>query len=45
MVVGWHCSWDLLQVGWDTDQFLTDAKTATLVMEVILKQGGLAPGG
>ncbi|EIE22260.1 xylose isomerase [Coccomyxa subellipsoidea C-169] len=33
------------QTGWDTDQFLTDPKEATLVAAVILKQGGLAPGG
>ena len=32
-------------LGWDTDQFLTDIKRATLVMGVILEQGGLAPGG
>ena len=32
------------QIGWDTDQFLTDPKQALLVAEVILKQGGLAPG-
>ena len=32
------------QTGWDTDQFLTDPKEATLVAAVILKQGGLAPG-
>ena len=32
------------QIGWDTDQFLTDPKQAMLVAEVILKQGGLAPG-
>jgi hypothetical protein len=32
------------QTGWDTDQFLTDPKQALLVAEVILKQGGLAPG-
>jgi xylose isomerase len=32
------------QTGWDTDQFLTDPKEATLVGAVILKQGGLAPG-
>ena len=33
------------QTGWDTDQFLTDPREATLVAAVILKQGGLAPGG
>ncbi len=32
------------QTGWDTDQFLTDPKEATLVAAVILKQAGLAPG-
>jgi xylose isomerase len=35
---------DLL-LGWDTDQFPTCIKTATLAMLIILKQGGLAPGG
>jgi len=33
------------QTGWDTDQFMTDPRQATLVMAVVLKQGGLAPGG
>jgi len=33
------------QSGWDTDQFLTDPAVATLVMSVVIKQGGLAPGG
>jgi xylose isomerase len=33
------------QTGWDTDQFLTDPREATLVMATVLKQGGLAPGG
>ena len=33
------------QTGWDTDQFLTDPKESTLLASVILKQGGLAPGG
>jgi xylose isomerase len=32
-------------VGWDTDQFLTDPKLATLVLHAIIKQNGLAPGG
>jgi xylose isomerase len=32
-------------LGWDTDQFLTDSREATLIMATILKQGGLAPGG
>ncbi|MEZ6058875.1 MAG: xylose isomerase [Planctomycetaceae bacterium] len=35
---------DLL-LGWDTDQFPTDIYLTTQVMLVILKQGGLAPGG
>mgnify|MGYP002623331758 FL=1 len=35
---------DLL-LGWDTDQFPTDLYSTTQVMLVILKQGGLAPGG
>lgn len=33
------------QTGWDTDQFMTDVTEATLTMAVVLKQGGLAPGG
>lgn len=33
------------QIGWDTDQFLTDPLEATLVASVIIKQDGLAPGG
>lgn len=32
-------------LGWDTDQFPMDVKKATLVMQVVLRQGGLAPGG
>ncbi len=35
---------DLL-LGWDTDQFPTDIYLATQIMLVILKQGGIAPGG
>ena len=35
---------DLL-LGWDTDQFPTDLYLTTQIMLVILKQGGLAPGG
>jgi xylose isomerase len=35
---------DLL-VGWDTDQFPTDIYDTISAMLVILKQGGLAPGG
>ena len=30
--------------GWDTDQFLTDTRTATLLMKTIVEQGGLQPG-
>ncbi|RCV13603.1 hypothetical protein SETIT_2G358800v2 [Setaria italica] len=33
------------QVGWDTDQFMTDIAEATLVMSTVVKNGGLAPGG
>lgn len=33
------------QVGWDTDQFLTDAREATRLMEVLLRAGGLGTGG
>lgn len=33
------------QIGWDTDQFLTDFGEATLVMLSVIKNGGLAPGG
>jgi len=32
-------------LGWDTDQFPTSVRGVTLAMLVILKQGGLAPGG
>ncbi|CAG0922358.1 unnamed protein product, partial [Notodromas monacha] len=32
-------------LGWDTDQFPTDVKAATLVMKAVLEQRGLAPGG
>jgi xylose isomerase len=35
---------DLL-LGWDTDQFPTDIYLTTQCMLVILKQGGLSPGG
>ncbi|QDU38218.1 Xylose isomerase [Maioricimonas rarisocia] len=35
---------DLL-LGWDTDQFPTDIYLTTRCMLVILRQGGLAPGG
>ncbi|KAH0461968.1 hypothetical protein IEQ34_009543 [Dendrobium chrysotoxum] len=33
------------QIGWDTDQFLTDFGEATLVMLSVIRNGGLAPGG
>lgn len=33
------------QIGWDTDQFLTDIAEATMVMYSVVKNGGLAPGG
>ncbi|XP_077215246.1 xylose isomerase-like [Tasmannia lanceolata] len=33
------------QIGWDTDQFLTDIGEATLVMLSVVRNGGLAPGG
>ena len=33
------------QIGWDTDQFLTDPSEATRLAWVILMQGGLNPGG
>eukprot|EP01126_Amoeba_proteus_P018836 TRINITY_DN19593_c0_g1_i1.p1 TRINITY_DN19593_c0_g1~~TRINITY_DN19593_c0_g1_i1.p1 ORF type:complete len:226 (-),score=44.18 TRINITY_DN19593_c0_g1_i1:119-796(-) len=32
-------------LGWDTDQFPMDIKKATLLMRIVLRQGGLAPGG
>ncbi|KAI9337024.1 xylose isomerase [Zopfochytrium polystomum] len=32
-------------LGWDTDQFLMDEKKAALVMQVVLRMGGLAHGG
>jgi xylose isomerase len=35
---------DLL-LGWDTDQFPTDIYLTTQIMLVIMKQGGLQPGG
>ena len=35
---------DLL-LGWDTDQFLTDAPTATQMMLSLMKYGGLTTGG
>ncbi|KAJ0979748.1 hypothetical protein J5N97_015222 [Dioscorea zingiberensis] len=33
------------QIGWDTDQFLTDIGEATLVMLSVIRNEGLAPGG
>ncbi|XVF24410.1 hypothetical protein REPUB_Repub13aG0125500 [Reevesia pubescens] len=33
------------QIGWDTDQFLTDIGEATMVMLSVIRNGGLAPGG
>jgi len=32
-------------LGWDTDQFATDPAMCALAMLVVLKQGGIAPGG
>jgi len=32
-------------LGWDTDQFPMDVKKATMAMLVVIRQGGLAPGG
>jgi len=32
-------------LGWDTDQFPTDPAMCTLAMLVVLKQGGIGPGG
>ena len=34
-----------MHVGWDTDHFPMDLRETTAIMSVILKQGGLAPGG
>lgn len=31
--------------GWDTDQFNMDVKKSTTIMQAVIKQGGLAPGG
>ncbi|PKA62259.1 Xylose isomerase [Apostasia shenzhenica] len=33
------------QIGWDTDQFLTDIGEATYIMLSVIRNGGLAPGG
>lgn len=32
-------------LGWDTDQFNMDVKTATMIMKTIIEQNGLQPGG
>jgi len=32
-------------LGWDTDEFPSDPKKALLCMQIILQQGGIAPGG
>ena len=32
-------------IGWDTDQFNLDLATASAVMLIVLRQGGIAPGG
>ncbi|XP_068425537.1 xylose isomerase-like isoform X1 [Clinocottus analis] len=32
-------------LGWDTDEFPMDIRNTTLVMKVIIEQGGLQPGG
>jgi len=32
-------------LGWDTDQFPMDFRKTTLVMQTVIRQGGLAPGG
>lgn len=32
-------------LGWDTDNFLMNPQTATLIMKTVLEQGGIAPGG
>ncbi|KAL5699287.1 xylose isomerase [Ranunculus cassubicifolius] len=33
------------QIGWDTDQFLTDIGEATMIMLSVYRNGGIAPGG
>lgn len=35
----------ITQVGWDTDQFLTDPRESALLMAAVIDNGGLAPGG
>jgi xylose isomerase len=32
-------------LGWDTDEFPSDPRKALLCMQIILQQGGIAPGG
>merc|ERR1719159_1220274 len=32
-------------LGWDTDEFPSDPKKALLCMQIVLEQGGIAPGG
>jgi len=32
-------------LGWDTDQFPMDIRNATVVMKIVLEQGGIQPGG
>ncbi|KAI0217695.1 Xylose isomerase 2 [Lamellibrachia satsuma] len=32
-------------LGWDTDQFPMDVRNCTVVMKVVLEQGGIQPGG
>jgi len=32
-------------LGWDTDEFPSDPRKALLCMQIILEQGGIAPGG
>jgi xylose isomerase len=32
-------------LGWDTDEFPSDPKKSLLCMQIILEQGGIAPGG
>jgi xylose isomerase len=32
-------------LGWDTDQFPMDIRETTAIMNVVLQQGGIAPGG
>jgi xylose isomerase len=32
-------------VGWDTDQFAMNIRDTTKAMQIVVEQGGLAPGG